>query len=243
MKKIIIATIITGVGFGSLGYAGSMGPMSQVMPSSVPYVGLEGSYSWNQTDGFRLNSQSPNISNQPWGGRLSAGIVRPYSERLRFSGELGGGYYGSTNVNNVNGVTSSRTIDGYDFLVGALYNINQFDVFGNVGVMLQNYRIKVTRNLGDMFQGNVLTGTYLTDSDRTQALPEIKVGAIYNPNDFWGISLAYMHVFGTDVKGNSELSGVGTLVPPATTISMNGANYMQNPSLDSIFLGLRYKFA
>lgn len=239
MKKIIITTMIT-VGFSSIGYAGNMGPVSQVVPNSVPYVSLEGSYTWNTSEGFILNSQSSDILNRPWGGRLSVGIVRPYTERLRFSGEFGGGYYGKTSVNNV-AQTSSRTIDGYDLLFGALYNINQFDVFGSAGVMAQNYRVHLIQNIGRMFPGNVFSGTNLVDSSRTQVLPELRVGAIYNPNEHWGISLAYMHVFGTDTY--SVLNSSAITSTSGTNIVVNGTRYIQNPSLDSIFLGLRYNFA
>ena len=100
MKKKIIAVVISELIGMSLGHAGAMGAVStQVVPSTIPYISGEASYTWNQVGNLSLNGLSPALSKQPWGGRLAGGFVHRYSEKLSFSEELGGGYYGSMNTN------------------------------------------------------------------------------------------------------------------------------------------------
>lgn len=239
MKKTIIKTAITALTYCSIGHAGNMGPVSaQMISSSIPFVNLEGSYTWNQSTAFILNNHYPDQVNQPWGGRLAGGFVHPFSERLRFSSEFGGGYYGSEKMNiPVLDWSSRRSIDGYDLLMGALYKIHQVDVFGQVGAMAQNYRVSISKDNAKIMPGGLLNGFTTMKHNVTQILPEIKTGAIYNLNNNWGISLAYMHVFGANMQGAFTKSAT------SGGITINGESNTQNPTLDSILFGLRYNIA
>ena len=240
MNKLILATtLVSALASLNIGHAGSVGPIaSESISSWRPFATLEGSYTWNQFDGVAINHLSTSDTNQHWGGRFAAGIVHPISVTLRLSGELGGGYYGSTSptipADNLN---ARFSVDGYDFLVGAAYKINRFDLFGKVGLMVQNQRVKLSKNLEKTNPGGFISGTITRSYNQTQALPEVKVGGIYNLNDSWGISLAYMHVFGTNIHSNMTHSAT------VSGIITNGQSDTQNPTLNSVMLGLCYLFA
>lgn len=230
--------LMLGLVCSSASYAGSMGTVTKTR-CSAPYLGFEGSYTWNAQRSNHLNNSFSYDNEQQWGGRFSVGIVRPVKDRLSFTGEFGGGYYGSTNMKNPStGVASlNYSIDGYDFLVGALYNFNQFDVFGSVGIMAQNYRRKSTVDLGQAVKGGLFSGMMSVREVDTEVLPEVKVGGLYNINDNLGISLAYMHVFGSSRVNNYTINAT------SSSIRLNGNFDIQNPTLNSILLGLRYTFA
>lgn len=234
MKKSILTTAFFLCSSCVISHAGSMGPVSSVLPPTTPFVSLEGAYTWNQLNSVTVNGAASAGHDKPWGGRLAAGFIHPYSDLLRFSGELGGGYYGSQSRTVGNYGRSNVSIDGYDLLFGALYKFNQFDLFGDVGVMLQNNRIKSTEYLEVSNPGGLLSGSITTKSNQTQVLPEIKVGGIYNLSDNWGISLAYMHVFGVNTGGNMSVT------PTTDVVAINGTTQTQNPTLDSALLGVRY---
>lgn len=238
MKKIFIATLVSGLISSSMCHAGAMGPASTQGMSNIFFGGIEGSYTWNQTDPFTFNSRVTSQTNQNWGGRLSLGVAHPVSDNLRFSAELGGGYYGSTTLSAPLFDSSCRgTLDGYDLLVGAIYKLDRLDVFGNVGFMSLNNRIDEKTNLTLLVPGGFTTGFTETRYNQTQTLPEIKVGGIYNLNDRLGVSLSYMHLFGTKV------SNVSTETASAAGITQNWTINVQNPTLDSVLLGLRYSIA
>ncbi|MDF1826779.1 MAG: hypothetical protein P1U39_00650 [Legionellaceae bacterium] len=218
----------------STAYAGTMG--NQTVPMFKPYLGGEVSYNWIQRDDPSINGFSPRSNVQHWGGRFSVGMLRLYTDTLGFTAEIGGGYYGdeTTNIPQVSTV-GKISVDAYDVLVGALYKFEKFDVFGKVGFMVENFRTKVNQqSLSQMSQGTFITGTSDKRWNSAAALPEIKVGGIYNVCDNLGITLAYMHAFG------STPGTVGNLVASPGSINTTQFANQQNPSLDSIFLGLRY---
>ena len=238
MKKIIItASVVSSLIGLTAAHAGTMGPVAAQLPSMVPFAVLEASYTWNQLSTSTINSQTATPTTQGWGGRFGAGFAHPLSESLSLTTELGGGYYGSNKFSLASqGISTRSTIDGYDFLVGGTYTMNQFDLFGKVGVMVQNLRSSVTQDYSKSLPGGLYSGTVVTHSNTTQALPEVKVGGIYNWTESWGLTVAYMHVF-----GNSPAANIGVNAT-AGAISANGNTNNQNPSLDSIMFGLNYKF-
>ena len=234
-------TVMTGLlGLSSLIlHAGNMGPVSTNM-NSVPYLAGEGSYSWNTLNGFTINGHSPTLSKDGWGGRLSVGIDRPYNEKFSLNAEIGGGFYGTTSMNNLaSGVSSTLRITGYDVLAGGTYHMQYIDLFGNFGFMAQTLLSTMQRNNGQRFPGGVFAGTTKGHSTQTQVLPELKAGAAYNFNQNLSVTLSYMYAFGSDVSGT--IISTATDVPP-TSINSGGSINLRNPSLSTILLGLRYHF-
>jgi hypothetical protein len=216
-------------------YAGAMGPAAVSPAVSTPYASLEVSSTWLQSDGLIYNNRSPGTTSQPWGGRFAVGILKPYSERLSFTGEFGGGYYGSKTINipAINRFFRS-SIDAYDLLAGALYKINKFDAIGQIGVLMQNHRWRITQDYALQAPGGLLSGVTTKRSNLTQILPELRVGGMYNYNDNLGVSLVYMHAFGSTEKGSITSTG------SPGSLTLNGTSNFQGPTLNSILLGVRY---
>lgn len=230
-------TMVSGMLCQSICHAGEMGPASMQSPNMV-FASLEGSYTWNKISSYSVNSREVDASTKGWGGRIAGGMIHPITDKLRVTGEIGGGYYGRPvlNLPAATGISIESSIDGYDALLGVMYKVSQFDVFGDVGFMAQNFRVKNTINTSLGSPGGLFSGTSTTKSNTTQIFPEIKVGGIYNLDSNWGISLAYMHVFGTTPK--SDFIATASSAPPS--IVEDGYSYAENPTLDSIFLGIRY---
>jgi len=229
------------LGLSSLAlHAGDMGPVSTNM-STVPYLAGEGLYSWNTLQGFTINGHPPTLSKNGWGGRLSVGIDRPYTEKFSLNAEIGGGFYGTTRMNTpASGVTSTLRITGYDLLAGGTYHMQYIDLFGDFGFMAQTLLSTMQRDNGQRFPGGVFAGTTTGHSMQTEVLPELKVGAAYNFCPSLSLTLAYTYAFGSDVSGNIISTAVD--VPP-TEINTGGTVNVRNPSLSTILLGLRYHFA
>lgn len=242
-------TVIATAAFFSLSIAqaGTMGSVSR--PSFIPFIGGEAAYTWNQVQQLSINRFLSDDSTSGWGGRLSLGIIHPYSDRLSFTSEIGGGYYGRVkrSINASPRVTptgtnagvvgrSSYNIDGYEALMGAMYQYKKVDLFGKLGFMAQNLRLHKNNTITAVVPGGSLTNTVDEKQSSTQILPEIKVGGIYNMNENLGLTLAYMHVFGSSMKANGSMIGTSN----SLTISKTQNN--QNPTLDSIMFGLMYSF-
>ena len=237
MKKKLGITTLVCFTLASLSnaYAGSMGPNPPAV--AKPYFAGEAAYTWRQIDAPTINSFSGTASSEPWGFRVSAGILRFYTEKLGLTAEIGGGYYGNTPITAP--LTSSLgniAVNGFDVLVGALYKLEHFDVFAQIGFMGENTRLDFTRyNLERLFNGNLIRGKTRVRSSNGDFLPEIRVGGIYNVLDHVGVTLAYMHTFGSTMTYNLNNSSV----------IGNGINRFkdvnfENPTLNSILLGLRY---
>ncbi len=244
MKKTLsmIATLVS----SSILHAGAMSSVP-TKPALVPYVMGEASYTNIQIATISLNELSVSATKQNWGGRLSAGFVYPVSEKFRFINEIGGGYYGDIKKKVGNANSSKNSIDGYDVLAGGLYRLRSFDsrylsgdldLLAQIGFMLENCRNQLSADLGTLNVGNALHGRTNSKNSVTQALPEIKVGGVYQFNSNWGLSVAYLHVFGAD-RNMSQNTKFNIL--SGMTIDVN-AN-LQNPTLDSVMFGLRYSFA
>lgn len=237
MKKIVMTSLL---GLSSFVlHAGDMGAVSTPM-SSVPYLAAEGSYTWNALNGFTINGSPPSVSKNGWGGRLSVGIDRPYTEKFSLNAEIGGGFYGRTTMSNrASGVTSALDITGYDILAGGTYHLQSIDVFGDFGFMAQTLLSTMTRDNGKRFPGGVFAGTARGHASQTQILPELKIGAAYNVYNNLSVTLAYMYAFGANVSGS--INSTAQDLSPAV-INSGGAVNLRNPSLSTILLGLRYHF-
>jgi hypothetical protein len=221
----------------SIAHAGDMGGS----PLSVfkPYFGAEASYNWIAIDKPSINSILGSSSAQNWGGRLYAGFLRHHTEKLGFTGELGGGYYGDQSINLPQlSSTQRNSVVGYDVLVGALYKFKKFDVFGKVGFMVENFRTRTKEQNLKLIEGDFFTGSYDVRSTNTQVLPEIRVGGIYNLRDDLGLTLSYMHAFGSTPSISGSMSS-----SQAAGINQTAVANLQNPSLDSVLLGLIYYFS
>lgn len=236
MKKITFLCSILACSYLSVASAGSM---SAPEPLSLnhPYVAGEASYTWQQIDTPRINGVSPSMSKQPWGFRLSGGLLRFYTDKLGFSAELGGGYYGGRSGSApLISTTAKIKIDGYDALLGVLYRLEHLDLFAKFGFMMQNNRFNYTK--GDLAQTLPGAGIFGSESQRllwSGTLPEIRVGGIYNVLDNVGVTLTYMHAFGSTMERTANVTPI-----PDTGINRFTSQNAQNPTLDSILLGLRY---
>lgn len=215
-----------------------MGPISTSVMPNIIFGSIEGSYTWNDISPFKLNNHTSGESVQHWGGRLAGGVIHPVTEKLSLSAEVGGGYYGSNKLSApLAGWNANTGIDGYDILLGALYKLNLFDIFGDVGFMAQNQRVHVNQQLERSLPGGLFSGQTSNKFNTTQILPEIKVGGIYNLNDNWGISLAYIHVFGSNLQNTTRINAA------PSSIVINGTANVENTTLNAIMLGLRYSIA
>ncbi|MDF1683885.1 MAG: hypothetical protein P1U36_04420 [Legionellaceae bacterium] len=238
MKKLIV---LAGVLAAGPAVSGTMGDVHQ--PSMVPYLTADASWTSPSIGAFVLNGNTAVQKKQGWGGRLGAGIFHAYSERLGFVSEIGGGYYGGVKFGGAGGTAStqgnSRTkIDGYEALVGAIYNVEQlehFKILGQIGFMLQNYRKNVDLNYTGSIPDSAVQGLTHISESQTAAQPEFKVGGIYSVNNNWDLAVTYLHTFG------GTRSGKGTIVAsPTGQVNINTSLYNQNPTLNAVLFGLRY---
>lgn len=220
-------------------HAGAMGPV--MTPRITPFISGEASVTWNSIQSSYVFGSTPIQSRQQWGGRGAAGVLYPYSNNWSFSSEGGWGYYGQVKMNNSgvssNGlyslsVTNVSQLYGFDLLVGALYSYQQFDAFFKVGAMAENRSYNGASSLSH----TGFTSIFNQSNIQTTVYPEIKVGGIYNLTDQFGITLAYMHVFGNDSLKATIPDGTN---PPTNN---NVTASLRNPTLQSVMFGLVYKF-
>lgn len=235
MKKVIVAASL---GLSSLiAHSGTMGPVNDM--HTVPYFAGEALYAWNGIQGSVLDNNRAVLTKNGWGGRLSGGVVYPFTPQIGLNAEFGGGYYGNIKSNlSPRGVTANTNIIGYDFLIGGTYHASMVDLYVDIGAMAQNMEYGVTINNGQRIPGGLITGVEQINLSQTQMLPEIKVGGIYNVVPNLGLTLSYTHVFGHNV--NSSTTTSATVVPPS--IKLAGNIEQRNPTLDVILFGLRYNF-
>lgn len=269
MQKLVAIGVLT-LSVVSFAHAGAMGPVAST-PTLYTFVGAEGGYTWNDIDGITFNSQDSGgddyfdigtTTSQNSGGsaRLYAGLMRLiYSDSLYFSGEVGWGYYGKTtltlnfisnnpNSSNLNGTSLTDTFNGFDALIGLVYNQPRFDLFLKAGALLQNSNLKGNLVVNQAPNANNTNYSYTSVRVKLalpQVLPEIKVGGAYHVNDNIAVTATYAHAFGfasqvdidtNNCNGNNPFCQGGTI-----TNSLVNANV--NPSLDIVMLGLQYRFA
>ena len=217
-------------------YAGSMGPVSSDIGSTIlPFVSVEGAYTWNSMYPGVINGVQSDRNNAHWGGRAAGGFALNRTENLRFSSEAGWGSYGNNRFSTTSGESAVYYFYGFDILLGAIYSYREFDFFAKAGAMIETLRGSANSNLGEFYPGGLFSGHINESSSQTTALPEIKVGGEYNVNNHLAISLAYMYAFGSNqsmVIDNHAVLGGG--------ITLNQQLRFQAPSFNTIMLGLRY---
>jgi hypothetical protein len=249
MNKKLVAIITSSIIASALANAGTMGVVSS-KPAISPYVTLDADYTWTDVDNFVINNVVPNRTLGRWGGRLGLGFMSAINESWAATAEIGGGYYGSVKISSPsNGIVSNFSLDGYDVLFGGIYNLkswsnqaflSQLKIFGSAGLMVQNARQKVTQNLALQTPGGVFSGLVTNKSSHTEALPELKVGMLYDVTESLALSVAYMHVFGS--TPGAQLTSLATPTPETSIISGGYINSL-SPTFDTILFGIRYNFA
>ncbi len=230
-------------------YAGTMGPIQTATVS--PFVGIEGGYTWSQLNGFDFNVVDTlrirtNDSEKGWSGRISTGLIYPLNDTFSTTGEIGWGYYGKTDFSgvlsvpglptvNLNGVDIKSSQNGFDVLAGVMYTQPSYDLFFKAGALIQNSRLNVRIN--ESLLDSDLIGIISNKSSQTEALPLIKLGGAYHINEQLSVTASWMHAFGSEQKYNVSL--LQSVTAPAFNANIN----TMNPTIDSILVGLQYKFA
>jgi len=255
----------------SSAYAGGMEPVAR-SPILYTFVGAEGGYTWNDINGIKINTLDSGgdsyfdagvTSSRNAGGsaRVYAGLMRLiYRDALYFSGEVGWGYYGKTtltlhyitdnpNSSNLNGSTLTDTFNGFDALIGLVYNQPRYDLFLKAGALLQNSNLNGHLIVNQPPNPNNNSFSYTNVGVKLtlpQTLPEIKVGGAYHVNENISVSATYAHAFGYATQVNVGAlncnNGTGANCTGGT-ISNTLANASVNPSMDIVMLGLQYRFA
>lgn len=236
--------LLASVVLASNAYAGGevIQPMQPLNPAL--FATIEGGYTWNALGSTTVSytgetsTFTGTVPKKKHGatGRVAAGAIH-YSSNpdLSYTAELGWGYYGYTTYKTVlNLINAKNSIYGVDLLLGINYQFNpMFDVFLKLGGLLENVRMTRNTNLNSVGIPVVENVTTTTSS----VIPEVKLGGIYNLTNAWGISLAYMHAFGN--SPSMSVTKVATTTPVTTNIRSMGSPI----TLDSVTLGLEYKFA
>jgi hypothetical protein len=231
MKKIVLPLLIC----SSFAQAGTMGAVADHRQHISPYLTGEAVYTWNSVQPSILNNVTATQTKQGWGGRLGGGFAFSIAEEWALTSEIGGGYYGNVSSTAVAPENTKLSFDGYDILFGGIYKYEAVDIFGQAGFMLQNSRATRTLHTTALNVNN--------SSVSSQALPEIKVGLAYNFGNTYeylnalGVSVAYMHVFGTNVYTNLSETAAN---PPAVTVNNSNS---QGATFDAVMFGLRYTIA
>ena len=236
IKKLAVLTTVLSSSLLPNSYAGAMGPVNVANTPSVYFISGEGLYTWKTIGPLMQNGTLVPVNSQHWGGRVAAGIMKPYKD-VRFSVEAGWGMYGEDRyVNPAVGVNRYGRAYGFDLLLGTVYTYNQFDVFLKAGAFLENLQLSIGQNLAAQKPGGASIGVSNIASTQTAILPELKIGGIYNINDSLGISLAYMYVFGSRLQWN-----LNQAADPSQYIQ-TGTQNNQLPAFGALALGINYKF-
>lgn len=220
----------------SIAQAGDMGEISNINVTT-PFVVGEANASFIAYQNESFNNINSTQLNNVWGGRFGAGLTRKYRGKFSLTSELGYGYYGRVRTSFINSVNNNYyAIDGLDALVGCLYTLKELDIFFKAGAMIENKRVKGSLNLSQAYQGDIISGTQNYNYNFTQVLPALKTGGIYNFNANFGLTLSYMHVFGSSTSFYANKSSGSS---PLSIVSTSNI-HTQNPSFDSILFGIQY---
>lgn len=224
--------------FSSLTVAGDMGELSNVN-KTTPFIIGEASINYIAYQPEIFNNISASQISNIWGGRFGAGLTRQYRGQFSLTSELGYGYYGRVRTSFINSVNNNYyAIDGLDALVGFVYRLKDLDMFFKAGAVIENRRVKGSLDLYEAYQSDTISGSQNYNSNFTQVLPALKTGGMYNFNANYAITLAYMHIFGSNT---STVTNVSAQSSPLEIVSYNNI-HSQNPTIDSIFFGIQYNF-
>jgi hypothetical protein len=231
--------------------AGTLGEVSEALPSSYVFLAAEGGWTWNKLGGLDVNIPSvgrifTDKEVSRGSGRLSMGAQKYLCPAIAAIGEIGYGYYGKTNFNfhqygpilstadapDFSQVHVHIKNDGFDVLGGVSYDfLSRFDVFFKAGAMIENTRTNATIDFSRLAPGAVF-GSASLDIDRTQVFPEIKLGGEYKFCRNLLLTAAWMHVFGE--APHIDLY-INVNAPPGTLVIDR-----ENPTIDTFFLGLKW---
>lgn len=237
MKKIPMLSLFAAVTCGAPAYAGAMGSADSV-PCLSSFFLLEGGVSGNQLKGYdftitdtdhRLKSQEKNTM---YAARLGAGMIRAVTEEFAVSSEIGYGTYGRTkhtsNIPDVAKLNVQHTITGFDALAGVAYTDIDWNIFFKAGALVAT---RTTKTNSDLTAFLPFEAVFKETVHHTTVLPEIKIGGGYNFDSNWGMTLAYMHAFGSNTKTTGNINGA--------TNTWTYTNDQQNPSIDAVLLGIQ----
>ncbi len=241
MKKLVLASLISTLAFNSYIYAGAMGE-TDCEPTA--FATIEGSYTINKIDGITLAGVGTSVTNaksqNPYGGRIAAGMIHMLDEEFALTGELGWGYYGSTTSSlpvisfafPVNANTKS-TLSGFDALVGGAYIQTYFSVYAKVGGIIQNMQ---QNNTAYTLSSNDLAPGFYTFNRKTNqssVLPAAKIGLGYNVDTNWSITASYLFAYGAS-------TGTTITYTPGVIDAYNVSENTQNPMTNTLMLGIQF---
>lgn len=234
-------------------YAGTMGAEDPIMFSNsiVPFMSLEGGYTWNELRGFHFSTVSDSIhsttKHQNWSGRFAGGILIPYCDTISFSSELAYGYYGETRFPlkfsgslgaftvDPSGFDLRSTISGLDILAGVYYRPGGYELFLKGGGLIENTNLRTQANFATLTFNRFGGDTHINET-HTEVLPVVKLGASFNFGTNWAVLGAWTHAFGSTPHTNAHFGAEG-LTGIAYNSNTNG------PTLDIAMLGVQYNFA
>ena len=249
MNKAIITFLLLSSMSSPL-YADGKATAPITQANYTPFASAEGSYTWSSFNNASDSTSGLVTTPERWGGRLAVGVNHPWKENLGLSFEAGYGYYGSMEgaftasvrdllLNADVNLSTNTDILGADFLAGIFYTHNKFDVFAKAGMMVETFWAKGSLDAGahgflDLLD---LDANIKARIPQTAVLPEIKVGGDYNINESIGLSLAYLHVFG------SNNNGAVVNLPSDKKISPITVDVDMHPvTLNAIMFGIHYNF-
>lgn len=240
MIKQLKSLMFAGI-FCSTAFAGSMGAIDNNPAFSSFFVAGEGAYTWIHFDNSKYNGRASSLTSNRWGGRFAGGFAHSLSSyhNISFTGETGLGYFGSCYIKSQDQVLKFRSkVEGLDLLLGGAYSLNQFDVYLKGGAMVQSllYNTHINQSGVSRTTGRAYTISGNRSNTSTQVLPELKVGGLYHYNTDLALTLAYMHAFGSTNSFSTVVNSTSSL------FSFYKSSNFQNPTLDSVLLGLQYNF-
>lgn len=226
--------------------------------SSYLFSTLEGTYTWTKNHGFRfafIDDEDDSFEihsgrdRSRWGGRLAVGYAKQLCCPFYVSGEIGWGYYGRTRhplhvtgpladdieeVVDLGGLHIKTSQNGFDVLAGLIWNQDCWELFFKAGALIQNNHRNISVDFGELLIDSDLTGGLSVETNRTEVLPEIKLGGSWYFCDNWAITASWMHAFGTRPRIDLVLD----IENPFGESSI----HLRNPSLDVFTLGIQYRF-
>lgn len=240
INKFSIMPLVSALICSPLANAGAMGESG--MSSFSGFIALEGGYTITTIDnynfavsgldGFEFSSIR---KTQHYTGRLAAGMLNMMDEEFAMTSELGWGYYGRSTLNPPNldfgEFTLQHTVTGFDALLGIAYVQPNFNLSLKGGAMIQNLTRKTTATANFAGVGALGVDTFVSKTNQTAALPEIKLGAAYSFDNNWSLTAAYMFVLGSRNRTSGTINPDGSV-----TFTSNNLN----PTLNSLLLGIQY---
>lgn len=239
INKFTLIPLISALTCTSLAYGGAMGDSG--MSSFAGFMALEGGYTITTIDNydFTVSGVGLNFASikkaQHYTGRLAAGIQNMMDDQTAITSELGWGYYGRTTLNPPNvdfgEFTLQHTVTGFDALIGLAYIQPNFSLSLKGGALIQNLTRKTTATANFAGIGLLGTDTFISKTNQTAALPEIKLGAAYNFDSNWALTASYMFALGARNRTTGSINA-----DDSVTFTSNNLN----PTLNSLLLGVQF---